>query len=302
MDLDIRDVRVFVAVASTLSFTKACDIVQVNQPQISLRIKSLEDRIGYRLFYRTSRDVRLTLQGERLVPHAKQLLEAHSRTLDAIADIGLEISSTLRVGSLDYFQPLRRRFLAAYMKLHPADVVEVQSTSTRDALTLMQTGQLDLTFMSLPDSEKLPADIDTMLLASAPIGLLLPDKSTLAAGAVLEPPDLRGLNIAIFRRELAPSLYDAILSLISGLEVRVTRLPEPSEAGLADYVRSTGTPAICAQWWLQDEDRPAGLVHRPIAGAKIHFHSLLTRPRSHASPPCNRLWRMVQRALPQPTI
>jgi DNA-binding transcriptional LysR family regulator len=297
MDLDIRLIRSFVAVAETLSFTKASDMVQVNQPQMSNRIRALEQQVGFRLFDRSSREVRLTAHGMSLLPHARRLLDEHEALARIASDIKFGISSTLRLGFLDYFQPLRRRIVSNYMKRHPDDVIEVESTSYPGALAAMRAGQLDLAFMSLPDTQVLPADYESIELASAPLGLLLPAAAAPAGATELTAADLQRRSIALFRRELSPELYDEIAQLMSHLAVRVTRLPEASEAGLVDFVRNTGQPAACAQWWMLEEDRPEGLVHRVIPELAIHFRSLLVRPRARSSPAGERLWRMVQRSV-----
>jgi DNA-binding transcriptional LysR family regulator len=297
MDLDIRLLRSFVAVADALSFTKASDVLQVNQPQISNRIRALEQQIGFRLFDRTSREVRLTAHGVSLLPHARRLLDEQEAIVRIISDIKFGISSTLRLGFLDYFQPLRRRIVSDYMKRRPDDVIEVESTSYAGALAAMRAGQLDLTFMSLPDTQVLPADYEAIELASAPIGLLLPAAAAPFGATELTAADLRGRSIALFRRELSPDLHDEIARLMSHLAVRVTRLPEASEAGLVDFVRNTGQPAACAPWWTLEEDRPEGLVHLVMPELAIHFRSLLVRSRAPSSPAGERLWRMVQRSV-----
>ena len=67
VDIDVRSLRYFVAVAEELSFTRAATRLFVAQQAISRDIRRLEDQLGTRLFARNTRRVTLTPDGERLL-------------------------------------------------------------------------------------------------------------------------------------------------------------------------------------------------------------------------------------------
>ncbi|MEU8529028.1 MULTISPECIES: LysR family transcriptional regulator [Streptomyces] len=81
-DLDPRLLRAFTAVADELHFTRAAARLYVAQQALSRDIRRLERELGAELFVRTTRQVSLTPDGERLLPHARRVLAAH----DALAD------------------------------------------------------------------------------------------------------------------------------------------------------------------------------------------------------------------------
>lgn len=72
--MTVKQLRAFLAVARTLSFTQACSELHLSQPALSLAIKGLEESLGGRLLIRTTRRVKLTPEGDSLVPLAKRLL------------------------------------------------------------------------------------------------------------------------------------------------------------------------------------------------------------------------------------
>src|SRR5438067_6870332 len=74
MDLDLRLVRYFVAVADDLHFGRAADKLYISQPALSKQIRKLEEQIGAPLLVRDSRHVTLTRHGERFLDDARQLL------------------------------------------------------------------------------------------------------------------------------------------------------------------------------------------------------------------------------------
>ena len=72
LDLDL--LHAFVAVAETGSFTAAADVVGRSQSAVSQKVLRLEDALGVRVFERTSRSLRLTQEGERVLAGGRRLL------------------------------------------------------------------------------------------------------------------------------------------------------------------------------------------------------------------------------------
>ena len=78
----LDDLRCFEAAAVRLNFRAASSAVGLSPAAFSERIKRLEDRLGVRLFNRTTRRVQLTLEGERLLPQARRTLAEARACLD----------------------------------------------------------------------------------------------------------------------------------------------------------------------------------------------------------------------------
>ena len=75
--------RSFIAIAETGSFTAAAHWVHRTQSAVSMQIKRLEEQLGAELFFRQGRTVGLTHGGDRLLPHARRILQAHREALAA---------------------------------------------------------------------------------------------------------------------------------------------------------------------------------------------------------------------------
>ncbi len=97
--LDLDDVRAFVLVADLASFTRAGEIMNTTQAAVSLKLKRLEVRLGYRLLDRTPRHVRLSDGGASFIPAARDLLAAHER---ALAGATGAPTQPLRIGISDH--------------------------------------------------------------------------------------------------------------------------------------------------------------------------------------------------------
>ncbi|MFH9133294.1 LysR family transcriptional regulator [Streptomyces sp. NPDC017524] len=84
-DIDPRLLRAFLAVADELHFTRAAARLFVAQQALSRDIRRLERELGAELFVRTTRQVGLTPEGERLLPYARQVLDAHAELVGAFS-------------------------------------------------------------------------------------------------------------------------------------------------------------------------------------------------------------------------
>ncbi|MGW1886745.1 LysR family transcriptional regulator [Streptomyces sp. NPDC001970] len=85
-DIEPRLLRAFVAVSAELHFTRAAARLFVAQQALSRDIRRLERELGAELFVRTTRHVTLTTDGERLLPYARRILDAHDELTAAFAD------------------------------------------------------------------------------------------------------------------------------------------------------------------------------------------------------------------------
>ena len=94
MDVNVRELRYFLAVARELNFTRAAETLYVSQPALSKQIRALERSLRVELFERRSAGVTLTRAGAELVPHAEQIVdvwEGAKRSISKASDCTLVI-------------------------------------------------------------------------------------------------------------------------------------------------------------------------------------------------------------------
>ena len=106
MDLDASPYRIFVTVADQMSFTRASQLLNVSQPALSARIRELERRLGFALFYRNSRRVELTAEGRLFLANARRMVTEASSAVRAAREIR---DNELRIGAPFYTQHIRER-------------------------------------------------------------------------------------------------------------------------------------------------------------------------------------------------
>ncbi|MEV6334325.1 LysR family transcriptional regulator [Nocardia vinacea] len=145
MDLDA--VRTFVAVAETGQFQAAADDLGITQQAASKRVATLERELGVQLFARIARGVRPTVDGQALLPHARELLHAAERVTAAVTPgrRALRIDVVAR-------RIAPSTLLHAFYQQHPdieLDVVTLINFDAESALAEIGAGTVDATFRSL---------------------------------------------------------------------------------------------------------------------------------------------------------
>lgn len=98
MDVHLRELRYFTAVAEQLHFGRAAELLFVSQPALSKQIRALEQRLRVRLFVRDRRTVRLTAAGAALLPWARSVLGTWAEAETALAAAAAETAATLVIG------------------------------------------------------------------------------------------------------------------------------------------------------------------------------------------------------------
>jgi DNA-binding transcriptional LysR family regulator len=154
MNLELRHLRYFLAVAEELHFTRAAERLYMGQPALSARIREIERSAGTPLFRRTTRRVQLTPAGEALLPHARAAVEAADRAAEALRCAREGLVGPLRVGLVVGTQTvLLARVLAAYGERHPDVRVEIEEFDFSDPSAGVRSGRVDVAFVCAPIDE-----------------------------------------------------------------------------------------------------------------------------------------------------
>ncbi|MBK0401100.1 LysR family transcriptional regulator [Limibaculum sp. M0105] len=145
--LDIDVLRSFAAIADTGTITLAAPRVGRTPAALSMQLRKLEDTLGHVLFERLPGGMRLTAAGERLMPHARRLIEAERAALDAFRAPDLE--GEVSVGIIDDVAGVcLTQVLAGFAKSHPRVLVNVTMGPSLDLAPKLDRGEIDLAVMT----------------------------------------------------------------------------------------------------------------------------------------------------------
>jgi DNA-binding transcriptional LysR family regulator len=186
MDLDLRKLRYFVAVADKLHFGRAADELHIAQPVLSRQIRALEQDLGTPLLTRDSHGVALTDAGRQLLTDAGPLLaSAHAarRRVTVAARGNQRLMVGFRAGIT--VTPAVRLFATR----HPDVLVDMQRIDGDDQATMLLDGRLDVGYVRLPIDE---AGLRVTPLYTEPRVAVLPAGHPLAGKEQITEADLAG--------------------------------------------------------------------------------------------------------------
>jgi DNA-binding transcriptional LysR family regulator len=145
--LDLDQLRTFVAIAETGSFTRAADVVFKTQSAVSMQMRRLEERIGKPIFARDGRNSRLTEEGERLMGYARRMVRLSEETLAAFDET--ELQGSVRLGTPDdYADRFLPEILARFARSNPRVEVSVICEPSLTLMELARTGDIDLSIVT----------------------------------------------------------------------------------------------------------------------------------------------------------
>ncbi|MEU4252648.1 LysR substrate-binding domain-containing protein [Amycolatopsis sp. NPDC026612] len=186
MDLDLRKLRYFVAVADRLHFGRAADELHIAQPALSRQIRALEQDLGASLFTRNRHGVTLTDAGRQLLTDAGPLL-ASAHAVQRRVTVAARGSRRLVVGFRTGIPVIPA--MQAFEARHPDVVVDVQRMEWDDQAAMLLDGRVDVGYVRLPIDE---AGLRVTPLFAEPLMVVLPAGHRLAGKDEVTEADLTG--------------------------------------------------------------------------------------------------------------
>ncbi|MET7765349.1 LysR family transcriptional regulator [Streptomyces sp. NPDC005393] len=236
-DIDPRLLRAFTAVADELHFTRAAARLYVAQQALSRDIRRLERELGAELFVRTTRQVTLTAEGERLLPYARRALEAQDELAAAFAGgpgqrpMLVDVSAPVSTGSQVLAEA--RRHIAPETEL----VARFHSGLTGAAAELL-AGRLDVSFGRAHGLDPaVLARLDHRPVRYERIAVLLREDHPLARLDEIPLSALAGETLYAARGNPATTEWtDLAAQLFAGRGIAMAE-PFPEIDGEAEFVR-----------------------------------------------------------------
>ncbi|MEH6591436.1 MAG: LysR substrate-binding domain-containing protein [Halioglobus sp.] len=210
MNVTIRQLQAFVAVARSGSFAEACTLMHLSQPALSISIKNLEEAVGGKLLQRSTRSLALTPEGAEFLPVVQRLLSDWDRSLDDVHNL-----FALRRGKLDiatmptFASSLLPQILSRYHHQYPDINVTVHDVVAESVVDMVRDGRVELGVTFDPGEAQ---DLIFTPLFSDKFVAVLPKAHPLLAKTRLKWRDLPGFAyIALQRPSSIRLLIDQIL-------------------------------------------------------------------------------------------
>jgi DNA-binding transcriptional LysR family regulator len=283
--VEIRQLTYFVTVAEELSFGRAAERLHIVQPAVSQQIRRLERELGVPLFDRSSRHVRLTAAGERLLPEARAVLAAAGRARQVAAGIAVGADGVLRVGTSQGLGERLDQVLHELHKTAPRLQVRLVSAPGAERIARVRAGELDAAFVravtAVPGVELLPMWQD-------PLTVALPAAHPLAGRPAIQLAQLSGIPLRLAPRQDNPPFHDLIVGACA--DAGFEPLPGPPFTTPQDTLAEIGAgpPAWTVLYTAAADLLPVRRVaFRPLAG--LTAETCLAVPPGPPGPALRRL-------------
>jgi DNA-binding transcriptional LysR family regulator len=161
-NLTIRQIRIFIAAAKHMNFSKAAEELHVSAPAVSLQIKEMEADIGVSLFARNGRTIELTSAGEYFLLYARRILSTLKEAGDTMERMKGQDARILKIGLVStakYFVP---QILGQFKREYPKAQIRIDVRNRQQLVELLRDGDIDIAIMGRP-----PREIDTRVEAFA---------------------------------------------------------------------------------------------------------------------------------------
>lgn len=145
--MNLKQLEAFVCVAETKSFSKAGKKLYLTQPTVSSHIQGLETELGSRLFIRTTKEVVLSADGEKLYGSAKQMLQLEKQILKEFKDKGSKQANIILVGAStvpgQYILP---QVLSLFCRTYQGYRMDVMEDDSMGVIQKVRSGQIEVGF------------------------------------------------------------------------------------------------------------------------------------------------------------
>jgi DNA-binding transcriptional LysR family regulator len=154
--MDVDQLRTFIAIAETGSFTRAAEVVHKTQSAVSMQMKRLEERLDRPIFTRDGRASKLTEDGERLLDYARRIVKLNIEALAAFSDA--ELTGRVRLGVPDdYADRYLPDIMARFSRAYPGVELTVICEPSVELVERIDANELDLAIITNCESNR-PAE------------------------------------------------------------------------------------------------------------------------------------------------
>lgn len=247
--MELRQLRYFVKVAETLSFSEAAKALFITQSTLSQQIKQLENELGCALFVRTSHSVDLTETGLEMLPMAIQTIGSADLCVNRIADINNMRVGTLNIGVTYSFSPILTETLIEFRKQFPDIKLNIYYKPMAELMDMLKARAVDFVLAFRPTC---PVEgVESHILFQNYLAAIVRSDHPLAQKHEIRLEELENYALALPTRGLqARNAFDHVATNADKMNIKI----ELNEVNiLLKIIRQTSLVSILAEATIHNE-------------------------------------------------
>ena len=210
--MDIQNIRAFLAVSETESFSRAAEALHLTQPAISKRIQSMEQHLDIKLFDRIGKSVQLTEAGQALIPGYRRILDELEESERIISNLRETTRGHLRFATSHHVGLHRLpAVLGQFAKDYPDVDLELQFMDSEQACQQVLHGDIELGIVTLPSQPDERLSLQTVW--NDPMHCVVATNHPLASGKVTRKQLLEAPSILPSENTYTRALINRALKL-----------------------------------------------------------------------------------------
>ena len=300
MNVSLRQLRAFVAVATSQSFSRAADALALTQPAVSRNVTELEQALGLQLLYRTTREVEPTEAGRLLLGNVQRVLEDLDACLQEVQGLATQGRGRVKVASSPTLSAhLLPQCIARAKQQSPGVSIQLLDRIQSDVLLSVRSGEVDFGVVIDPSEKQ---DLHAQTILTEPFCLVCLSSDKLARKKEVHWAELAGQPLVLLdhasgsRRLIDAALqaHGALASVVQDVG-HTTTIYSMVEQGLGLSV--VPQLAIPTDW----RSRPASsarktgaeLVSRRLVPQVQRGIMLVRRQQRELSPVAHGVWDLI---------
>ena len=193
--MEIRQVRYFVMVAQTGSFSQAAKELFISQSTLSQQIQQLENEVGVKLLERNTRKVTLSEYGQEFLPYAKNLIYDAEACLGSIMDVRNMATGKLVIGVTYTFSSVMVDVLKEFIRDYPGIRLSIRTALMEELMDMLERNEIDLALSYDPGHKY--DNIESTELFRSGICVIARDTHPLAQKVSISLEELSRLKLAL---------------------------------------------------------------------------------------------------------
>jgi DNA-binding transcriptional LysR family regulator len=282
--MELRHLRYFVAVGEEQHYGRAASRLRVAQPALSRQIQDLEAELGFKLFERLPRGVKLSAAGKLFLQDARRILQDVGEAAGRAGRVARGLSGTLRVGFTENssWRGVVPDSIRRFREQQPDAELQLQPAASLEQLEAIRSGRLDGGFVNfMPKSDP---DLDQLLVALQHVDLAVPKRHPLTKLKRLRLRDLTDIPFVWFPRWASPAFYDRMMRECHRGGLKSPRIVQEglNEATILSLVSTglgVGWVLATARW-----RSPENVVILPVVDLNMPLQFAFAWRRDNASP------------------